>query len=258
MDLKEKLSKLTQIPVDQLEQKLEFKEDKISTLIIIKQELDREMFKKVAQAVQGLGGQYVKTQKLFRIANVREAAWDEVANALKSLPDDIKLSLSLELIVKTRSFMGSQKFKTLIKQIKEVGGTYVPGKDQAHFEIAVALPAVNPEKDLFDEIQYGGLTAYQQALKMQELIDKHGHTQDSIALKLKRSRSWVANHLRFMQLKNKISENLLNSMPEGVARTLLSTPEDKLDKVLEEFVDRTKKGKIPTIAELEEIIKAAK
>jgi len=258
METREKLSKLSQIPVEELDKKLQFKEDKGNQLIIIKEELDRETFKNIAQAVQALGGQYVKTEKFFKLPLAKETPWEEVETALKSLPDDIKLSLTVDLIVKARSFMGPQKFRILIKQLKDIGGTYVPGKEQAHFELKVAIPIINPEKELVDRVQYGGLSAYQQALLMQELITKYNYSQEDLAAKLKRSRSWVANHMRLLQLKDKIPEQMLNLLSEGVARTLLSTPPDHLEKVAEEYVTRAKKGQAPSIAELIQIIKDAK
>lgn len=97
-----------------------------------------------------------------------------------------------------------------------------------------AVPAVVMEADdaraleiaLIENIQRRDLKPLETAEGMQQLMDKHGYTQDTLSKILGKSRSQIANTLRLLQLDNE-TRNLLNDelLTVGHAKLLVGHPE---------------------------------
>lgn len=93
---------------------------------------------------------------------------------------------------------------------------------------------------LIENLQREGLTAIEEAIAYQKLIDLHQLTQESLAQKLGKGQSTVANKLRLLNLPAAVQEYLLQrKVTERHARALLSLKDESLQiKMLEEIIEK--------------------
>ncbi|MFC4768464.1 nucleoid occlusion protein [Effusibacillus consociatus] len=93
---------------------------------------------------------------------------------------------------------------------------------------------------LIENLQREGLTAIEEAVAYQQLLDLHGLTQESLAQRLGKAQSTVANKLRLLNLPQEVQDALLaREITERHARALLSLPSVELQlKVLAEVIDK--------------------
>lgn len=93
---------------------------------------------------------------------------------------------------------------------------------------------------LIENLQREGLTPIEEALAYQKLIDIHGLTQESLANRLGKGQSTVANKLRLLHLPDAVQEALLSrTISERHARALLSLKNEELQlKVLQEIIEK--------------------
>ena len=76
---------------------------------------------------------------------------------------------------------------------------------------------------LIENIQRENLNAIEEAQAFQYLIDKTGYTQETVAEKVGKSRSAVANSLRLLSLSDQVKDDIVSgAMSAGHARALLS------------------------------------
>ncbi|WP_456470864.1 ParB/RepB/Spo0J family partition protein [Caminibacter sp.] len=92
------------------------------------------------------------------------------------------------------------------------------------------------EYALIENIQREDLNPIEIALSLHELIKKHGYTHDELAKNLGKSRSYVTNMLRILNLPEKIIDKIKKQeISFGHAKILVSLPEDKIEKVVEKI-----------------------
>lgn len=93
---------------------------------------------------------------------------------------------------------------------------------------------------LIENLQREGLTSIEEALAYQNLIDLHQLTQESLAQRLGKSQSTIANKIRLLHLPEKIKNALMErKITERHARALLSLDTEELQlKVLEEIIHK--------------------
>lgn len=93
---------------------------------------------------------------------------------------------------------------------------------------------------LIENLQREGLTALEEALAYQQLIELHHLTQESLAQRLGKSQSTIANKIRLLQLSEPVKQALLErKITERHARALLSLDLEELQvKVLNEVVSK--------------------
>lgn len=93
---------------------------------------------------------------------------------------------------------------------------------------------------LIENLQREELTAIEEAMAYQQLIEIHQLTQESLAQRLGKSQSTIANKLRLLQLPMEVQEELLKrTITERHARALLSLPSKELQlQVLQEILER--------------------
>lgn len=93
---------------------------------------------------------------------------------------------------------------------------------------------------LIENLQREGLTALEEAVAYQQLIELHELTQESLAQRLGKSQSTIANKLRLLQLSEPVKSALLDrKITERHARALLALPSDELQiKVLGDVLDK--------------------
>lgn len=93
---------------------------------------------------------------------------------------------------------------------------------------------------LIENLQREGLTAIEEAVAYQKLIDLHNLTQESLAQRLGKGQSTIANKLRLLHLPQEIQDALLSrKVTERHARALIPLKEPELqNKVLLEILER--------------------
>lgn len=137
-----------------------------------------------------------------------------------------------------------------LSHAKEVGLEQIPCvvrllTDQQAYEI-----------QLIENIHRKDLTDIEKARALDYFIKQSGCTQEEMAKKIGKSQPWVANHLRMLQLEesNIISREIMDKMPEGVSREILSAPIEKRPEIVEKIAERIEEtGKSPSIKEIREM-----
>ncbi|TCS75190.1 ParB family chromosome partitioning protein [Effusibacillus lacus] len=93
---------------------------------------------------------------------------------------------------------------------------------------------------LIENLQRENLTAIEEAVAYQQLIELHGLTQESLAQRLGKAQSTVANKLRLLNLPQEVQDALLSrEITERHARALLTLSSTELQlKVLAEIIEK--------------------
>ncbi|GIP36021.1 nucleoid occlusion protein [Paenibacillus sp. J2TS4] len=93
---------------------------------------------------------------------------------------------------------------------------------------------------LIENLQREGLTAIEEAVAYQKLMELHQLTQESLAQRLGKSQSTIANKIRLLQLSEPIKEALMErKISERHARALLSLDSEELQlKLLNEILTK--------------------
>ncbi|MFM1653489.1 nucleoid occlusion protein [Brevibacillus sp. B_LB10_24] len=111
---------------------------------------------------------------------------------------------------------------------------------------------------LIENLQREGLTAIEEAVAYQKLIDIHNLTQESLAQRLGKGQSTIANKLRLLHLPQEIQDALLSrKITERHARALIPLKDSELQvKTLHEILDRDWNVK-QTEARVKQLLEAA-
>lgn len=93
---------------------------------------------------------------------------------------------------------------------------------------------------LIENLQREGLTSIEEASAYQQLIELHGLTQESLAQRLGKGQSTIANKLRLLHLPQSVQHALMNrQLTERHARALLGLEDTALqEKLLKEIIDK--------------------
>lgn len=93
---------------------------------------------------------------------------------------------------------------------------------------------------LIENLQREGLTPIEEAVAYQQLLELHGLTQESLAQRLGKGQSTIANKLRLLHLPEGVQNALLGrSITERHARALLALPTEELQiQLLNECVEK--------------------
>jgi ParB family chromosome partitioning protein len=93
---------------------------------------------------------------------------------------------------------------------------------------------------LIENLQREGLTAIEEAIAYQQLMEIHGLTQESLAQRLGKSQSTIANKIRLLQLSEPVKQSLLErKITERHARALLGLDNEELQlKVLNDILTK--------------------
>lgn len=115
------------------------------------------------------------------------------------------------------------------RAVQLLGMDYIPAivRDMSDTQAASAA--------LIENLQREGLTAIEEAAAYQQLIELHHLTQESLAQRLGKGQSTVANKLRLLHLESTVQDAVRNrAISERHARALLSlTPEQQLQVLAE-------------------------
>lgn len=93
---------------------------------------------------------------------------------------------------------------------------------------------------LIENLQREGLTAIEEAVAYQKLMDLHNLTQESLAQRIGKGQSTIANKIRLLQLSEPVKQAMLErKITERHARALLALDEEELQvKVLHEILEK--------------------
>ncbi|QHW32197.1 nucleoid occlusion protein [Paenibacillus rhizovicinus] len=93
---------------------------------------------------------------------------------------------------------------------------------------------------LIENLQREGLTSIEEAVAYQKLIDLHNLTQESLAQRLGKSQSTIANKIRLLGLGETVKNALMErKITERHARALLSLDSEELQlKVLDDIITK--------------------
>jgi ParB family chromosome partitioning protein len=111
------------------------------------------------------------------------------------------------------------------------------------------------ELALIENIQREDLDAIEFAEAMDRLVKEHGYTQDTLAQRVGKDRSTIANALRLLRLPNNVRERVvMGELSEGHARALLGAPDDKQ---LSELAEKVVRGRL-SVRQTEALVRSAK
>lgn len=92
---------------------------------------------------------------------------------------------------------------------------------------------------LIENLQREGLTSIEEANAYQQLIEIHQLTQESLAQRLGKSQSTIANKLRLLHLSQPVKDALMDrSITERHARALLPLTPELQEKLLHEIIEK--------------------
>lgn len=105
---------------------------------------------------------------------------------------------------------------------------------------------------LIENVARKDLSDYELARYIQYLMEKYPRiypTQANVADVFGKSREWVTNHLRMLQLEktNIVSRETMEKITEGQARAILSVPQEKQKEIAAQI---EKEARIPTVREI--------
>lgn len=108
---------------------------------------------------------------------------------------------------------------------------------------------------LIENVQREDLSAIEEASAYKNLVDNYGLTQDEIAKKMGKSRSYIANTIRLLKLNEEEKSALMEgSISSSQARSLLSLDDDeKREQALDDF-----KNKKTVVRDVEKMSRQAK
>ncbi|MGC4088713.1 MAG: ParB/RepB/Spo0J family partition protein [Polyangiaceae bacterium] len=111
------------------------------------------------------------------------------------------------------------------------------------------------ELALIENVQREDLDPIEFAEALDRLMKEHGHTQETLATRVGKDRSTIANALRLLRLPHAVRERVVNGeLSEGHARALLGAPDDATLATLAEKVVR---GHL-SVRQTEELVREAK
>jgi ParB family transcriptional regulator, chromosome partitioning protein len=111
------------------------------------------------------------------------------------------------------------------------------------------------ELALIENVQREDLDAIEFAEALQRLIDEHEYSQESLAQRVGKDRSTIANALRLLKLPPDVRERVVGGeLSEGHARALLGSPDQK---TLVQLADKVVRGHL-NVRRTEELVRAAK
>lgn len=126
-------------------------------------------------------------------------------------------------------------------------------------DVLVVVKDVSPkdafELALVENIQRSDLNPIEIAEAYDRLLREHAYTHESLASKLGKDRTTVANALRLLKLPPKVRDHVVRrELSEGHARALLGAPDEK---AMADIADKALRGRLP-VRKVEALIRDAR
>jgi len=111
------------------------------------------------------------------------------------------------------------------------------------------------ELALIENVQREDLDAIEFAEALHRLVEEHGYTHDSLAQRVGKDRSTIANALRLLKLPSNVRERVINGeLSEGHARALLGAPDQS---TLVKLAEKVVRGHL-NVRQTEELVRGVK
>ena len=111
------------------------------------------------------------------------------------------------------------------------------------------------ELALIENVQREDLDPIEFAEALDRLVREHGYTQETLAQRVGKDRSTIANALRLLRLPKTVRERVVGGeLSEGHARALLGAPSDE---ALVELADKVVKGRL-SVRQTESLVRGVK
>ncbi len=111
------------------------------------------------------------------------------------------------------------------------------------------------ELALIENVQREDLDPIEFSEALDRLVREHGYTQETLAQRVGKDRSTIANALRLLRLPKAVRERVvMGELSEGHARALLGAPSDE---ALVELADKVVKGHL-SVRQTESLVRGAK
>ncbi|MFO8069210.1 MAG: ParB/RepB/Spo0J family partition protein [Alkalibacterium sp.] len=172
-------------------------------------------------------------------------------DALNELAASINISGVLQPIILRQS---SVKGYEIIAGERRFRASKIAGKDKIPAIIRELNEEVMMQVAILENLQREDLTSLEEAEAYNMMMDKLSMTQEMVAEKLGKSRSYIANHLRLLSLPEEVKQLVQEGqLSNGQARTLLGLKDKSKIKKL---AKRAVKEKL-TVRQLEHLVSEA-
>jgi len=199
---------------------------------------------------RGLGAILEEVEEAYKQNNgssefVKEIALDEIVvnpfqprklfdeNSIAELSESIQRHGLLQPIVVIRN---NDKFM-LIAGERRLRATKMAGIEKIRAIVADIDKNRVRELSLIENIQRENLNSIELAVSLQELIDEHKLTHDELSNIVKKSRSYITNTLRLLQLDEYVKDKLMqNKISYGHAKALVGLDISEQQKITDSIV----------------------
>lgn len=173
---------------------------------------------------------------------------------LEELAASIREHGIIEPLVVRRSQLNADRFELIAGERRWRAAQRAGLKD-----VLVVVKDVSPkeafEMALVENVQRADLNPIEIAEAYDRLLREHGYDQETLAARVGKHKSTIANALRLLKLPARVREMVIaRELSEGHARALLAAPNDK---AMAEIADKTVRGRLP-VRRVEELVRAAK
>jgi ParB family chromosome partitioning protein len=158
------------------------------------------------------------------------------AKALDELAESIREHGLLEPIVVRRAAPGADKFEIIAGE-RRWRACQKAGLREALVVVKDVSPRNAFELALIENVQREDLNPVELAEALDRLVKEHAYTQESLAERLGKDRSTIANSLRLLKLPPRVRSKIVTGeLSEGHARALLGAGDDARIEQLSEKV----------------------
>jgi len=152
--------------------------------------------------------------------------------ALKDLAKSIKEHGILQPLILVKTNTGDDKYQVLAGE-RRLKASKLAGLEKVPAIIRTATEQQKLELALVENVQRKDLNPIEEAFSFQKLITEFNLTQDRVADRIGKDRSWVSNHLRLFKLPKEIQDALaIEKITMGHAKAILALKEEKLQRKL--------------------------
>ncbi|MCB9586562.1 MAG: ParB/RepB/Spo0J family partition protein [Polyangiaceae bacterium] len=178
--------------------------------------------------------------------HINQAALEELAQSIREhglieplVARRLQNSDKLELIAGERRWRASQLagLREVLVVVREVSAA-------SAFELA-----------LIENIQRADLDPIEFAEALDRLLKEHSYTQETLATRVGKDRSTIANALRLLKLPSHVRSMVINGeLSEGHGRALLGAPDEL---TMTHLADKAARGRL-SVRQTEQLVRAAK
>jgi ParB family chromosome partitioning protein len=174
--------------------------------------------------------------------------------ALEELAQSIREHGLIEPLVVRRSTANPDRFELIAGERR-----WRASQKAGLKEVLVVVKDVSPkqafELALVENIQRADLDSIEVAESYDRLLREHDYTQESLAERVGKDRSTIANALRLLKLPQRVRAMVVSrEISEGHARALLGAPDERR---MIEIAEKAARGKLP-VRKVEALVRAAK